>query len=64
MVAGTGGRPTASSTGKLTSEPEPTAALMALAPNPAATTATISTPVMRASASSLTRRGGRSGTWS
>src|SRR3954470_17255492 len=56
IVAGTGGRPTASSTGKLTKVPEPTTELMPPAANPAAATATISHPVMRSSPSSLTRR--------
>src|SRR3954465_1656891 len=55
IVAGTGGRPTARSTGKLTKVPEPTTALMPPAANPATATATISHPVMRTSLSSLAR---------
>src|SRR3954465_2956622 len=55
MVADTGGTPVATITGKLNNDPDPTAALSAPAPKPAATTATISHPVMRASPSSLTR---------
>src|SRR5688572_6607588 len=55
IVAGTGGSPTARSTGKLTRVPEPTTALMPPAQKPAAATAAISQPVMRPSQSSLTR---------
>src|SRR3954447_26206482 len=56
VVAGTGGRPTASSTGKLTKVPETTTEMMPPAANPAAAADTISHPVMRSSPSSLTRR--------
>src|SRR3954454_10656134 len=59
IVAVTGGRPTASSTGKVTRVPEPTTALMPPAANPAAATATICHPVMRPSPRSLARRGAR-----
>src|SRR3954453_3474957 len=55
-VAVTGGRPTASSTGKVTRVPDPTTALMPPAANPAAATATICHPVMRPPLRSLARR--------
>src|ERR1700712_4129244 len=48
MEAVTGARPTASSTGKVTSVPEPTTALMDPAASPASATATISHAVMAA----------------
>src|SRR3954465_4350004 len=52
-VAVTGGRPTASSTGKVTRVPEPTTALIPPAANPAAATATVSQPAIGASRGSL-----------
>src|SRR3954452_13590214 len=48
-VAVTGGRPTASSSGKVTRVPEPTTALIEPAASPARATATISHAVMPAS---------------
>ena len=57
MVALTGGRPTASSAGNVTSVPEPTTALIAPATRPASATRTASHPDTTWNPLPLARRG-------